>query len=99
VVGLSEAVQLVGIFWRTSAILNLRRIEHRNLVSILHFLLSHGFAMRKKKAKPNVLINEDQVRQEQEAQRDMAKHMIKTARQMREEALEMRLSTMKKRLP
>ena len=98
-VGLPDAVQLVGIFWRTSAILNLRRIEHRKLVSILHFLLSHGFAMRKKRAKPKVLINEDQLRQEQEAQRDMAKHMIKTARQMRQEALEMRLSTTKKRLP
>ncbi len=54
--------------------------------------------MRNKKAKPNVLINEDQVRQ---AQRAMAKQTIKTARQMREQALEMRktLSPMKKRLP
>jgi len=57
--------------------------------------------MRNKKAKPNVLINEDQVRQEQEAQRAMAKQMINTARQMRDQALEMRktLSPMKKRLP
>jgi hypothetical protein len=57
--------------------------------------------MRNKKARPNVLINEDQVRQEQEAQRAMAKQMVKTARQMREQALEMRktLSPMKKRLP
>jgi len=57
--------------------------------------------MRKKKAKPIAPINEDQVLRQQEAQRATAKEMIKTARQMRNQALEMRrtLSTTNKKLP
>jgi len=57
--------------------------------------------MRKKKTKPIALINEGQVLRQQEAQRATAKEMIKTAREMCNQALEMRktLSTTKKRLP
>jgi hypothetical protein len=57
--------------------------------------------MRKKKPKPIALINVDQVLRHLEAQRATAKQMIKSAREMRNQALEMRrtLSTMKKKLP
>jgi hypothetical protein len=57
--------------------------------------------MRKKKPKPIALINEDQVLRQQEAQRATAKEMIKSAREMRNQAFEMRrtLSTTKKKLP
>jgi hypothetical protein len=58
--------------------------------------------MRKKKPKPIALINEDQILRLLEAQRAAAKEMIKSAREMRNEALEMRKTlstTNKKRLP
>jgi len=57
--------------------------------------------MRNKKPKAIAPINEDQVLRQQETQRATAKEMIKTARQMRNQALEMRrtLSTRKKKLP
>ena len=57
--------------------------------------------MRKKKAKPIIAIHEDQALRQQEAQRARAKEMIKTAREMRNQALQMRKSLFntKKRLP
>jgi hypothetical protein len=58
--------------------------------------------MRKKKPKPIALINEDQILRQHEAQRAAAAEMIKSAREMCNEALQMRKTfstTNKKRLP
>jgi len=57
--------------------------------------------MRKSKPRPITVINEDQRLRQQEAQRQLAREMIKNAREMCNQALEMRktLSTTKKKLP
>jgi hypothetical protein len=66
-------------------------------------LLSYGFGrMRKKKPKPIALINENQILRQDEGQRAAAKQMIESAREMRNEALQMHKTlstTNKKRLP
>jgi hypothetical protein len=53
--------------------------------------------MRKKKPNPITLTSQDQLLRQQEVQRATAEEMIKRARGMRKEALEMRNTTSSKK--
>jgi hypothetical protein len=94
----------VGTFWRLcnpQSAQNVNIEGKRLYCSLRQSAELRSVRMRKKKPKPIALINEDQVLRQQEAQTATAKEMIMSAREMRNQALEMRrtLSTTKKKLP